>query len=171
MSHQTNAIEPSDPDQVELALTRQRIAELEAANRELLAVADNSALNLAMGRIAELEAAARFARSVIKAQGMFDLSERMAYSKLSVALSLNGADLPQGHPTDPDLEQFAAALLAKSWPLLDPAGREAIRREVQDFMLSRLCLAVFFHIGQVEATYPHLHQFLQSTAQEEVRDA
>lgn len=54
------AIEPDNPALVEIVQARRQIAELEAANRELLAIADNSALNLALGRIAELEDALRW---------------------------------------------------------------------------------------------------------------
>lgn len=44
-------------------------------------------------RIAELEAAGRVALSVLRAQGLYDLSERMAYNTLAVALETPDAPI------------------------------------------------------------------------------
>lgn len=166
----------------ELTQAQQRIAALEAENKELLAIADNSALNLANGalslaeqRVTEigheydalkyclggLEDAALFAASVIKSNEAYELSERMAYEKLVAALTKRSG------VTDPPLERLLGDLLAKIWPLVDQPTQEAVRNAVTDFMLSRLTLPAFSTIGQVEETYPHLYQFLKATAQEE----
>lgn len=73
---------------------------------------------------------------------------------------------PPNEPFDPDLESFVGDLLAEYWPLLPIDSQQALRSTLQNFMLSRLRLPAFFHIGQVEAAYPSLYEFLKNTAQE-----
>jgi hypothetical protein len=68
--------------------------------------------------------------------------------------------------TDPDFEEFTGHLLSKFWPLLDDGYQTTLLAAVRGFMLSRLRSPAFLHIGQVEAAYPHLYEFLRNASQE-----